>query len=1199
MIIKRAAVLKNQKRREKKMIKKIYLTIIILALLIIGIVPATFAIMACPGFASFEQPNGTVIQVCSKGDEFLGWHEDGEGNLVVYDIHQNGFCYAAWTDDGPVSMGELVGSLADDLIPVPKTRGEDIPQTVIDNAEQIRSEEMAALLESRLMLPDLDLFAPTDTEASAPPYIASIASLQRKVLIVHVTWSDRSGINTPKLNGNQIYNLVFNPSSNSVNKYYKELLGASTDIILAANVNSPLNGCQGVIEVTLPGAHTNPQSNSSYSSALLSSAITAACSQGLINLADFNTNGDGILQTSELSIGFIVDGYEASYQLNIAPAIWGVSMGSFFTPAAESTNGVKIESYFAQGAFHRTSGSTTSDMLTPGIICHELGHSAYKFIDTYDYGSLTGPSSPSQGHGFWSLMSRGSWAHKDKENPGMSPSYPDAYNLVKCGLVAPGTIMDSAAATLKSPLDIYIFSTPDPKQYFLLQLRKYGSVDNFDRGGFFMMQADSDMTHGGLLIYHVDENVPASGACYNYKPGHYHVAIEEAHGGVQNLQQNTGSYMNSGDLNDLWGTGKSEFSNASDPPSGLYSAFSNSLTPLPTQTTPSYVTISNITWNSGSQTVTLNMPLNSHTVIYNYRENGGTSATKTSDTINQGMAIDLTPKAGKENWTFVGWNTNKDATTGLTSLIMGVSDLTLYAIYKRELKGTFIDYSGIFMLTRYQSMTIYNKETSGNVLAPLQSAYTGWTARGWSRLTEPGANITVASDKYCAINMDTTFYGLYQRTLNLSYNANGGSPTPNNQTDIQYANSWAIRNVTKHDFVLAKAPTRTGYNFNKWIESDFYGTKYDAGSKITITDHTTMNATWIAASETVWSLTAGVNSKSGVMSAVRDIHPYKFIAPVSGTYTFFTSNKASSLEYLDGYLYNSPDSNSPLAEVEDQGAGFSFTASLEAGKTYYLKLDAFLGTGAYTINITVPSTGNTVSYNYSENGGTSATKTSATVAQGAKVDLTPTAEKADWTFVGWNSNKDATTGLTSLNMGAANLTLFAIYKRVLTATFIDYKGTAIQNNKTTVTIYNKATEANLTLRTQNAYTGWKAGGWYLRFSLLGQSIYMNLSIINNTYKISSDTTFYGKYTRDLSLSYNANGGSAAPAAQKGTQYVYSYDINLLYNPSILLANAPTRTGYTFNGWAQGSAAGTKYNVGDEIKISANTTMYATWVALIN
>ena len=75
----------------------------------------------------------------------------------------------------------------------------------------------------------------------------------------------------------------------------------------------------------------------------------------------------------------------------------------------------------------------------------------------------------------------------------------------------------------------------------------------------------------------------------------------------------------------------------------------------------------------------------SHTVTYNYSANGGTSATKTTASVAEGAAIDLTPTATKSGWAFIGWNTNPSATTALSSLTMGTSDVTLYAIFKKSI----------------------------------------------------------------------------------------------------------------------------------------------------------------------------------------------------------------------------------------------------------------------------------------------------------------------------------------------------------------------------------------------------------------------------------------------------------------------------------------------------------------------------------
>lgn len=98
--------------------------------------------------------------------------------------------------------------------------------------------------------------------------------------------------------------------------------------------------------------------------------------------------------------------------------------------------------------------------------------------------------------------------------------------------------------------------------------------------------------------------------------------------------------------------------------------------------------------------------ITTHTVTYNYSYNGGSSATKTNASVEEGASIDLTPTATKSGWTFVGWNTDPSATSKMTSLKMGTSNVTLYAIYKKTITGTFIDYSGTTKKTTIQFIII-------------------------------------------------------------------------------------------------------------------------------------------------------------------------------------------------------------------------------------------------------------------------------------------------------------------------------------------------------------------------------------------------------------------------------------------------------------------------------------------------------------
>ena len=70
-----------------------------------------------------------------------------------------------------------------------------------------------------------------------------------------------------------------------------------------------------------------------------------------------------------------------------------------------------------------------------------------------------------------------------------------------------------------------------------------------------------------------------------------------------------------------------------------------------------------------------------------------------------------------------------------------------------------------------------------------------------------------------------------------------------------------------------------------------------------------------------------------------------------------------------------------------------------------------------------------------------------------------------------------------------------------------------------------------------------------------------------------------------SITYNANGGSGAPSSQ-GVYYGVSYNLS---------GTIPTRTGYTFLGWATSSTATeATYQPCASVKPNGNLTLYAVW-----
>ena len=186
-------------------------------------------------------------------------------------------------------------------------------------------------------------------------------------------------------------------------------------------------------------------------------------------------------------------------------------------------------------------------------------------------------------------------------------------------------------------------------------------------------------------------------------------------------------------------------------------------------------------------------------VRYNYSENGGTSVSKEIDNKTVGEKIDLSVTANKKGYEFVGWNTNKDATTGLTSLEMPDNDISLYAIYKRNIKATFIDYKGVKKNIETNIITIYNNQISGEITAPQINEYNGWKSEFWTKSEDAWTEEKDATqgEKITNITDDVTYYARYSKTITVKFDLNGGT-SPNKFEDLtiwQKTNSKKISDI--------------------------------------------------------------------------------------------------------------------------------------------------------------------------------------------------------------------------------------------------------------------------------------------------------------------------------------------------------------------------------------------------------------------
>ena len=89
---------------------------------------------------------------------------------------------------------------------------------------------------------------------------------------------------------------------------------------------------------------------------------------------------------------------------------------------------------------------------------------------------------------------------------------------------------------------------------------------------------------------------------------------------------------------------------------------------------------------------------------------------------------------------------------------------------------------------------------------------------------------------------------------------------------------------------------------------------------------------------------------------------------------------------------------------------------------------------------------------------------------------------------------------------------------------------------------------------------------------------------------SPSKALYAVWSKNITLTYNANGGSGAPSSQSATIYN-----STLSNTFTLSETKPVRNGYEFLGWSTSSiATAASIQPGASYTLSDSTTLYAVW-----
>ncbi|MDO4557250.1 MAG: InlB B-repeat-containing protein, partial [Lachnospiraceae bacterium] len=231
-----------------------------------------------------------------------------------------------------------------------------------------------------------------------------------------------------------------------------------------------------------------------------------------------------------------------------------------------------------------------------------------------------------------------------------------------------------------------------------------------------------------------------------------------------------------------------------------------------------------------------------------------------------------------------------------------------------------------------------------------------------------------------------------------------------------------------------------------------------------------------------------------------------------------------------------------------------------------------------TVDITV---GPNYTVSYDANGG-SGGPSSQTKYYGKALELSfikPT--RTGYTFQGWSTSSTATSATYSEEgecyLANSDVTMYAVWKaETYTITFNTNEGEGALASQI------KTYGVNLTLSsTEPTRTGYTFLGWSTSSTAISASY-----SAGSSYTLNSSATLYAVWAVNTYIvSYNANGGSGAPASQTKT-----YGVTLT-----LSSTKPTRTGYTFLGWSTNSAANSvNYTAGQVYSGNDDLLLYAVW-----
>lgn len=602
---------------------------------------------------------------------------------------------------------------------------------------------------------------------------------------------------------------------------------------------------------------------------------------------------------------------------------------------------------------------------------------------------------------------------------------------------------------------------------------------------------------------------------------------------------------------------------------------------------------------------------------------GSTSSAGVSiGTYYRDISQTITAKAAPTGYNFIGWYEGSNLISSSLQVSVTMSaNRTLIAKY--QIKSYVVN--------------AVSDDTTKGIVSPA------------GQTVEHGKNATVTASRKTGYKFD----GWYNETTKVtSANPYTFAPTAN----ITLTAKWAINTVSdtvkispsgggtvspnpitgqENTAISTIATPATGYNFKHWRYNDSsasggYSESTTNPLKITITGKRDITAVFELKSYTViWNANGGTVSPASVSKthgstlgtlptptkAATAEYSYTFAGwftsasggtqissttTVTGNVTYYAHWTATKRSYTATFNGNGGSTPSPSSITKEYNTALgTLPTCSRTGYTFLGWYTASSGgtkistTTVVTKDITYYAQWSINSYTltFNPNGGT-VTPTSKNLEYNSAYGTLPTPTRVSdaqytYTFAGWYTAATGGTQVTAATkMTAKDTTVYAHWTpntRSYTVSYQTTYGTLSRTSQSVV--YNSKGSCTLTMPDNTAEFTYTFVGWYTAANGGGTKVGSELTL--ETPAIKGTVTYYAYVTRSTKSythTFNANGGGTVSPAT----------ITKAYNTALGTLPTVSRTGYTFVGWFDTSAASGGIQATTTTKVTGTKTWYARW-----